>query len=114
MIIVWYLELIAVSTTRHTFGVESASTHKVSGNPPIPGKARMHHRSTKYSMNMFYAIDEGRHSRSGDTPYEYITLRVMAMRRIQYYNYIYPELAIMNYRFRSGKGAGLEYRGSRY
>ena len=40
-------------------------------------------------MHMFYAIDEGRHLRSGDTPYKNITLLVTAMRRIQYYNYSY-------------------------
>ena len=44
---------------------------------------------------VFYAIDEGRHSRSGDTPYKNITLLVTAMRRIQYYNY--PYMAIRHW-----------------
>ena len=44
------------------------------------------------ALFMFYAIDEGCHSRSGDTPYKNITLLVTAMHRIQYYNY--PHMAI--------------------
>ena len=40
-------------------------------------------------IDLFYAIDEDRHLRSGDMPYKNITLLVTVMRRIQYYNYSY-------------------------
>ena len=40
------------------------------------------HYPTAPPLNVFYAIDEGPHLRSGDTSYKNIILFIMAMRRI--------------------------------